>query len=473
MKTLQTELQALENKIKIIHFKLAETHQFYETCKEAEFQRNKESEKEIFNFIMRDFKEKKQLKESWETFSEEESPETEITPTKKANDFDSLSKMDLTREPICYLFLRTFHTKYALRNLFNQVNVEYLDVQKTWSVYWALNSLAMVNKLQLLSVSNRVALTKYSLSFENLQEGGFSGGTLYHPNIISSYGAVLCLAMLDKYELCVNIDRQQCYNFLKQMKVVVDAQSLLKHRLPKALRDTKSLCTFKLSQNGEIDIRNIYTALVFHQLLELPNKETLFSGCAEYILACQTYEGGIGPQPGREGHGGFTFCGLASLALLNKLEIINLDKLLRWLCNRQMFYEGGFSGRTNKIVDSCYSFWQGACYNIIHEYFEERPGLDSFLYNPVNLYKYILIACQSSKGGFKDKPSKPKDTYHTMYSLVGLGLSVNLLRKLKCDSQLREDWPEDIFPDIDPIFTIPRKQVKAFRDFWITNDALL
>ena len=33
---------------------------------------------------------------------------------------------------------------------------------------------------------------------------------------------------------------------------------------------------------------------------------------------------------------------------------------------RQMSYEGGFQGRTNKLVDGCYSFWQGGAFPIIH-----------------------------------------------------------------------------------------------------------
>ena len=33
---------------------------------------------------------------------------------------------------------------------------------------------------------------------------------------------------------------------------------------------------------------------------------------------------------------------------------------------RQMKYEGGFQGRTNKLVDGCYSFWQGGAFPIIH-----------------------------------------------------------------------------------------------------------
>ena len=38
----------------------------------------------------------------------------------------------------------------------------------------------------------------------------------------------------------------------------------------------------------------------------------------------------------------------------------------RWTSARQMSYEGGFQGRTNKLVDGCYSFWQGGVFPLLH-----------------------------------------------------------------------------------------------------------
>lgn len=32
-----------------------------------------------------------------------------------------------------------------------------------------------------------------------------------------------------------------------------------------------------------------------------------------------------------------------------------------------MKFEGGFQGRTNKLVDGCYSFWQGGAFPLINE----------------------------------------------------------------------------------------------------------
>lgn len=37
----------------------------------------------------------------------------------------------------------------------------------------------------------------------------------------------------------------------------------------------------------------------------------------EFINQSQSYDGGIGLSPGREGHGGSTYCAVASLVLMN------------------------------------------------------------------------------------------------------------------------------------------------------------
>ena len=62
------------------------------------------------------------------------------------------------------------------------------------------------------------------------------------------------------------------------------------------------------------------------------------------------------------------------------------ESLLRWLTSRQMSVEGGFSGkfgqinlylrfdsgRANKLVDSCYNYWQGASFPIVQNILDER-----------------------------------------------------------------------------------------------------
>lgn len=74
----------------------------------------------------------------------------------------------------------------------------------------------------------------------------------------------------------------------------------------------------------------------------------------------KTYEGAFTQNPGSEAHGGSTYCAIASLKLLNKLDHC-LDekkkcKLIRWCLTKQ---DLGFEGRPNKSSDTCYTFWIG------------------------------------------------------------------------------------------------------------------
>lgn len=45
------------------------------------------------------------------------------------------------------------------------------------------------------------------------------------------------------------------------------------------------------------------------------------------MFRCQTYEGGFGGTPGSEAHGGYTFCAVAGLAILNRLHECKLSLL--------------------------------------------------------------------------------------------------------------------------------------------------
>lgn len=75
-----------------------------------------------------------------------------------------------------------------------------------------------------------------------------------------------------------------------------------------------------------------------------------------------------------------------------------------------MKFEGGFQGRTNKLVDGCYSFWQGGVFPIIHGILSkyDTVNLDHkrWMFHQEALQEYILLCCQNSAGGLIDKPKK-------------------------------------------------------------------
>lgn len=140
-----------------------------------------------------------------------------------------------------------------------------------------------------------------------------------------------------------------------------------------------------------------------------------------------------------------------------------------------MSFEGGFSGRTNKLVDGCYSFWVGAAIALIdldchptatpskfdsgvydstmdpiavtrsmHDcvQVDQSPNhnnqapictttklAENLTFDEDLLQRYILLCAQDPYGGLRDKPSKGKDFYHSCYNLSGLSVSQHVLSK--------------------------------------------
>ncbi|KAG8211468.1 CaaX farnesyltransferase beta subunit [Trichophyton interdigitale] len=192
---------------------------------------------------------------------------------------------------------------------------------------------------------------------------------------------------------------------------------------------------FQVSVGGEQDVRGAYCAMVMIALLDLPLELPLdaparkaglslfTSGLPEYLARCQTYEGGFSGSPGTEAHGAYTYCAVACLCIMGHprtmLRYIDLPSLISWLSARQYAPEGGFSGRTNKLVDGCYSHWVGGCWPLIQQALSDPEPL-SALYSREGLTRYILNCCQSQHGGLRDKPGKHVDSHHTCYTLAGL-----------------------------------------------------
>lgn len=66
---------------------------------------------------------------------------------------------------------------------------------------------------------------------------------------------------------------------------------------------------------------------------------------------------------------------MAALAILDRLGDADVDALTKWLVDRQLKLEGGFQGRTNKLVDGCYSFWQGGTFMVVADALGAAPRL--------------------------------------------------------------------------------------------------
>ncbi|KAJ1661074.1 geranylgeranyl transferase type-1 subunit beta [Dispira simplex] len=161
---------------------------------------------------------------------------------------------------------------------------------------------------------------------------------------------------------------------------------------------------------NEADLRILYCACAISRLLQD------WSGvdqnrAVSYIQRCQGYDGGIGLGPGQESHGGTTYCGVASLKLMDRLDngLLNKAATTRWCVHRQ---QQGFHGRINKDDDTCYSFWVGATLLI----------LDSYHLIDVRAQRNFLLSTQRFIGGFAKAPGEYPDPYHAYFGLTAFAM---------------------------------------------------
>ena len=251
-----------------------------------------------------------------------------------------------------------FNRRKTIQYLLNGIetlSTNYLsqDCSRPWICYWILNSLNLLNALNFINNN----LTSNIISFLNKcqnKSGGYAGGPGQYSHILTSYAAIMALLTIGNEEAYKSIDRQSFYKFLMRQK----------------MNDGSYSC----HDDGEIDIRAIYCGLSCAAILNILD-DKLVNNTLKWIEKCQTYQGGFSQEPYDEAHGGYAYCGVASLVIIraflekkykNIKYNINIDNLIRWQVYKQMSYSGGFQGRTNKLVDACYSYWVGAVFPMIN-----------------------------------------------------------------------------------------------------------
>ncbi|KAL9250855.1 farnesyltransferase subunit beta-like protein [Drosera capensis] len=420
---------------------------------------------------------------------------------------------------------RDRHIEY-LTNGLRQLGSSFcvLDANRPWLCYWILHSLALLGEPVDEELENN------AVDFLNRCQ---------MPHLATTYAAVNSLVTLGGHNSLPSIDRRKVYNFLKRMKdpaggfrFSVSAGDLFSFTFPfvcdihvclmswfDLLEEFKAVICLNVTICSRTLASIMPGNLVFdfcgepktfcpsgcmnagkwmlepatlpYRILNILDNE-LVENVGNYILSCQTYEGGIAGEPGSEAHGGYTFCGLATMILINEVQRLDIAGLVNWVAFRQGV-ECGFQGRTNKLVDGCYSFWQGGVSALIqrlkidtftnlvgsnHSVGCVEPSLDSSsseeqrdhqddsslldqshnfrgrdeladgetnacdsrklaavgvefieqhtqvgpLFHSLGLQQYLLLCSQVFEGGFRDKPGKPRDHYHTCYCLSGLSV---------------------------------------------------
>lgn len=345
----------------------------------------------------------------------------------------------------------------------------------------------------------------------SISGGGFGGGPHQMPHSAPTYAAVLSLCIVASIGLeqpssshPYHKAGQLALEFLSKRRLQLYAFFLTLREREKGDDDNmgdveNERIAFRMQHDGEIDVRASYCILAPCYLLglldnvneerpnggQIANNPLQSPAISRNIAACQTFEGGFGAEPFNEAHGGYTFCALAALRILNSVDTIDVPALSSWLARRQMGYEGGFCGRTNKLVDGCYSFWQGGAVAVFDGWHSDKEVGDSpqsndcvaatkeLSFDEVMLQRYILLCAQDVNGGLRDKPSKPKDFYHSCYNLSGLSVAQHALEAWppsneKVDDNKEEEMLNSLFGDkrvnivgrTDPVINIRVERVK-------------
>ncbi|OLL23877.1 Protein farnesyltransferase subunit beta [Neolecta irregularis DAH-3] len=331
-----------------------------------------------------------------------------------------------------------------------------LDASRPWIIYWILGSLTTLG-VDMEQYRDRVLLTLKTTWHPN---GGFGGNFGQIGHLAPTYAAINALILVGGNKTLEIFDRDVMYKWILSLK--------------------QPDGSFKMHHGGEIDARAVYCALTIATHLNMLTPE-LTAGTAEWLGHCQSFEGGMAPRPGAEAHAGYSFCVLAALCILGPPKDVlpkhlNLDAFMRWMMARQLPYEGGFSGRTNKLVDGCYSWWVGGCFPLVEAALEYQ---DTPIWNRAGLEKYVLSCCQSNKGGLRDKPGKNPDFYHSCYALAGLSVSqtdynhdetasskpgVCALQWSARRTTERLIIPENEVTQLHPIFVLPFDKIAEFRN---------
>ena len=159
--------------------------------------------------------------------------------------------------------------------------------------------------------------------------------------------------------------------------------------------------------------------------------------------------------------------------LLGAVDRLRVPQLAHWLAQRQMGAEGGFQGRTNKLVDGCYSFWQGGSFPLLHAAIQQRhrsggEGAATTrrrrarlpFFNARALLDYVMVCCQVPHGGLRDKPGRSRDYYHTCYRLSGLAIGIAALAPGGGGGAVPDRWLSSAAP-VNPVYNISAEKAEA------------
>jgi geranylgeranyl transferase type-1 subunit beta len=199
---------------------------------------------------------------------------------------------------------------------------------------------------------------------------------------------------------------------------------------------------------GKDDTRSTYCATGIIYVLSSTPPSWLDRGqIVKYIANCQDTEGAFGQAWLREAHAGLNFCAVATLGCLDQMygtatttesvfqsPLLQLEDNVTWMLQRQTTWiddsdtdeeddedhgaaakaiSAGFSGRCNKMADTCYCFWNAGALALL--------GKDDLI-DAASMKQYLFASTQHLIGGFSKVPGAVPDLLHAYTGLAALAI---------------------------------------------------
>ena len=183
-----------------------------------------------------------------------------------------------------------------------------------------------------------------------------------------------------------------------------------------SLQRTDGSVACEATEGAEADLRFVYCAVACLRLLGDGALSVLdVERLQQYVLRCQSYEGGFGLAPYCEAHGGATYLAVATLHIAGRLHSAlagghRRRRLVHWCMARQ---GSGYTGRANKPVDSCYSFWLGAALQLLQ---------CATLTSTSNNIAALLLCFDAQRGGFGKEAELMPDIMHSYLGTAGAAI---------------------------------------------------
>ncbi|KAH9053767.1 terpenoid cyclases/Protein prenyltransferase [Lactarius vividus] len=258
--------------------------------------------------------------------------------------------------------LRKNHTHYSPRRSQNKDDLTYHMTAhlRMNAVYWGVTALCIMKHKDALDAEETI---KYVMSCWDDEAGAFGAHPGHDAHILSTLSAIQVLAT---HDALARIDAPRVIDFILGLQQ------------PSGI--------FTGDAFGETDTRFLYCAVSALSLLGALDR----TRPRAHLWVCT-----------------------AALAILDRLDVIDVSTLGWWLAERQL-PNGGLNGRPEKLEDVCYSYWVLSSMAILNK----LTWIDA-----TALTRFIPLGSgDPDGGGIADRPGDMVDVFHTLFGVAGLSL---------------------------------------------------